>query len=404
MLLLLGCASDPVPLDPLEGADSVVERPEVGEFLFAHPAFRSATLGTVTSHTASFVVDGWAGLTVTATCGDGEETHSRTVTAEVGIPVTLYGLLSDHDYHCGVATIAQTAEADIRTSPEEHPLPDFEVTGDGAAIDHGYILFNVFVDGIDANEQRAVIVDEEGRIRWEYWLGGSYTGDVDTSWPGDGTVLIGGGYGLRPIDVDLDGNILWQAPVAPTDHNYHHHARRQEDGTVLTMTLHDESYEGTDYDGHWIGAWDEAGDLVWDWSTEEAIDQGFLVPDTDLDDPFHMNSVVPVDFTGCDMLTSMRNADALMCFDHTTGQVAWNLQTDFTLVDDEGNAIADDWPDGQHDPKVEGNRLLVFDNARDITVTVRTRVVEYELDPEARTARLLWSYYEHNWEIGRAHV
>jgi hypothetical protein len=42
----------------------------------------------------------------------------------------------------------------------------------------------------------------------------------------------------------------------------------------------------------------------------------------------------------------------------------------------------------------------VFDNARDITVTVRTRVVEYELDPDARTARLLWSYYEHNWDEG----
>lgn len=395
--MLLACGPGTVRTDPPEDRDFRVDVAAVGLF---RPSFHGPEVIEVGAHSVSFDVDLWAGDEVTATCMDDDEAVSVTEVIAAGRPLTVHGLLDDHDYRCGVANRALVAETELRTAVEEHPLPDFEVTGDGAALDHGYVLFNVFVDGIDAQEQRVVIVDEEGRLRWSYWIGGDATGDVDTSWPGDGAVLFGGGYGINPTAVNLDGEVVWQAPDAPTDHNYHHHARRQADGTVLAMTLHDDTLDGTDYDGHWIGALNEDGSLAWEWTTAQAVAQGALTPDLDIDDPFHMNSVVPVDFPGCDMLTSMRNADALMCFDHATGEVAWTLQQDFTLVDDDGDPIEDDWPDGQHDPKVEGDHLLVFDNGRDQTDSQRTRIIEYELDPTNFTARKLWNYSEPRWDEG----
>jgi len=353
----------------------------------------------VTAHTVDLGLDAWAGATVRVTCRGGGDEHTRDTVAQAGEAIRFRGLLAAQDYRCSVVSDGgRMTTVDATTAVEEHPLPPVTVTGEPVEIDDSYVLFNVFVDGLESNEQQVVITDAEGRLRWSTWLGDDAKGDVDSSWLGDDTVMYGGGYGVYPTQLSLDGEQLWQAPRAPTSHSYHHQAREAADGSVITLTLTDDVYEGTDYHGHWVGDWTMDGELAWSWTTAQAVEQGALVPNFEDSDLFHANAAVEVDWPGCDLLVSLRDVDALVCVDRTSGDVAWILQQDFTLVDEAGDAIADDWPEGQHDPEPDGNKLLVFDNGPDREGDVQTRVIEYELDPSALTAQILWSYAEEGWD------
>lgn len=353
----------------------------------------------VTAHTVDLDVDAWDGETVTVTCRGGGDEHTRDTVARAGEVVRFRGLLADQAYRCSVSNDGgRLSTVGATTSVDEHPLPDVTVTGDPVELNDSYVLFNVFVDGLESNQQQVVITDAEGRLRWSTWLGDDAKGDVDSSWLGDDTVMYGGGYGVYPTQLSLDGDQLWQAPRAPTSHSYHHQAREAADGSVITLTLTDDVYEGTDYHGHWVGAWTMDGELAWSWTTAEAVEQGVLVPNFEDSDLFHANAAVEVDWPGCNLLVSLRDADALMCVDRVSGDVAWVLQQDFTLLDDAGEAIAGDWPEGQHDPEPDGDKLLVFDNGPDREGDVQTRVIEYELDPSALTAQILWTYAEEGWD------
>lgn len=112
----------------------------------------------------------------------------------------------------------------------------------------------------------------------------------------------------------------------------------------------------------------------------------------------HVNSIV-VDADG-NYLVSSRGTSQVAKIDKTTGQIVWRMggiANEFTFIDDPLQGTC-----GQHDAHwLPNGNLLVFDNGNpcppgDATEAVErpsvSRVVEYEVDQEQRTAKLVWQY------------
>lgn len=108
-------------------------------------------------------------------------------------------------------------------------------------------------------------------------------------------------------------------------------------------------------------------------------------------DVTHANHV-SVDADG-NYLISVRAFDEVLQVNRTTGAVMWRLggvrsqANDFTFINDPLNGFS-----AQHTPTWLANgNLLVFDNGNFHDEQI-TRVVEYALDIENKTATLVWSY------------
>lgn len=95
-------------------------------------------------------------------------------------------------------------------------------------------------------------------------------------------------------------------------------------------------------------------------------------------------------------LLSSRGMSQLLKIDRKTGEVIWKLggvQNEFTFIDDPYGGLC-----GQHTAYWVGNgHVLLFDNGQYCWPKVEergelTRVVEYEIDEDAKTARLVWSF------------
>jgi hypothetical protein len=96
----------------------------------------------------------------------------------------------------------------------------------------------------------------------------------------------------------------------------------------------------------------------------------------------------------------LRQVSQLHRLDPEAGERVWSLGPgqDFQLLYSDGTpAPASEWFFGQHAPKVQGDRLLVYDNGVGRPREAYSRVVELRLDEAARTATLLWSYREDGW-------
>ena len=102
----------------------------------------------------------------------------------------------------------------------------------------------------------------------------------------------------------------------------------------------------------------------------------------------HLNAI-DVDWDG-HILVSSRHLSQITKVHRRTGQVIWRVggpNSDFVFVNDPLGGFS-----CQHDCRVVGpRRYTVFDNGNDHNPPV-SRAVEYELDPNAMTATLVWEY------------
>lgn len=138
-----------------------------------------------------------------------------------------------------------------------------------------------------------------------------------------------------------------------------------------------------------------AGEVVWSWRADEDIPitetSSTWRPATDpllgLRDPWHWNSV---EWTGDGFILSFRHLDAIYKVDYATRDIAWKLggsERPESLdvigdpVFDAGGTIS-----GQHDARLSGTTLTLFDNA---THVGRPRSIAYDLDEAAGTATFL---------------
>jgi hypothetical protein len=153
-------------------------------------------------------------------------------------------------------------------------------------------------------------------------------------------------------------------------------------GGGANETVQDSVVQEVTPDGTVVFQWNSWQDLPYDESLRDSSEYA------------HVNavSVAP----DGNWIISARGHSAVVKIDRDTGEELWQLGGmggDFTFVDDPiGNLC------GQHTAsQLESGNILLFDNGQACWPEVaargeHTRVVEYELDLDAMTATLVWSY------------
>jgi hypothetical protein len=250
---------------------------------------------------------------------------------------------------------------------------------------------------------KVLIYDPDGQLRWYHFLGTEASGDVDQQFLGD-RVLFGGGYAIQPTLVDLDGNVLWTAPVQNGDGHCNHHAEMLPDGNVMYLTTEPNASGTADWTGFVVRVIDPATDeLVWSWHSQDVVGTALPVPsDPNDNDPYHANALQWIDDdTGHWLLISMRNQNTLMRVDRDTGAVDWRMgpaHGDFALVDANGDALpASEWFYTEHAPELHGDQLYLYDNGSGRPDGNFSRAVHYTIDWDARTITPVWSFDQPTW-------
>lgn len=308
--------------------------------------------------------------------------------------LALYGLLPDEEYVCLPSTGGRVGAAvSVRTLPLD--LPPLERVGDVS-----WGAYTVFALSDGTRNIRVLVVDPQGRVRWS-WSDYLADGTMDLCVEARDSELAVGAGG-RPLRVlDAAGRRRSDVVSPALGERFHHELSWLEDGTLLALSDVENTDGATSWEGFGLEVHDpRTGALTWSWSSQRAVDDGVLhVPGPDGEvDPYHANAAT---WTHDRVYVSLRRRSRILNLDPATGVVEWQLGRggDFELLDASGApAHVDEWFHGQHDPHVEGDRVLVHDNlhTRADGVLV-SRVVDLELDEVARTARIAWTWTEPGW-------
>jgi hypothetical protein len=335
------------------------------------------------------------------TDADPEERHlAEDPTPARHHELVVRGLLPETHYLCTVWAGSSWEQVGVQTPAL--PLPPLVASGEPSG---AYTLFNVQTESYTEGEALLAMVDPQGRLRWWYPVGRDLVLDIDAEveWAegGEPFVHLGGGWAHQRDDqpnkgvfrdVDLSGETLLERLAPDFGVGFNHHSERLDDGSYLSLTFHEESLGDSSWYGVGVEQWDHG--LVWSWSTQALVEQGVL-PVPELASPYHPNSVSFVtDAWGEAAWLSLYTAKEVWRIDRLTGERThvFGATGDFT-VDPPG-----DWPYVQHDPDYQGDRVLMYDNGAGRPVEEPySRVVEYELDLDARTAVRLWDWTEPGW-------
>jgi hypothetical protein len=325
--------------------------------------------------------------------------------------VFLAGLLAETTYSCSVDG-ESSEEAHFTTDALPEDLPEASLVEDGAA-GGPYLLMNHGTDLSDDRQTKFLIYDDRGRLRHYHFLpvGAS---DLDVSYLGGGEILYGGGYAASPTVVDLDRTVAQQAPGPFEAYGrYHHTVERLADGTFLAAETSRNS-DPDDPANVWTGFAIErlSSDLQareWVLNSQELVNDGTLgVGHADNLDPYHLNALQWMEDEG-QVAASLYRISKVALIDvdrrEMIERIGWN--TEWILRDVQGQPLPDEeWFFGQHalelDPvpggSVSRRRLLLHDNGVDRPDgTLRTRIVEYELDKATQTAVLTWEWSQPGW-------
>jgi len=333
---------------------------------------------------------------------DDREVHELTSSGISGQhELALYGLRADTTYTCAVSTSDGEASFALETAPLPDWAPDWTLSGET----EGYTLFNHLLAGLDATDQKLLLVDPAGDVRWYYVLPEQVAGDVDSRYLGDGTFLYGGGYGARPRRIDLTGETVWRGKSPHLGRTHHHHGEALDDGRVMSLVSIDNTApeEAEAWTGFAVEVIDpETDTLDWSWNSQALVDAGQLhVPGSDRD-PYHANTAWwTEDDEGDALYVSLRDVDAWVRLDRSDGTLSWWLGAggDFELLDRDGEPADDaDWFYFQHAPELTGDTLVVYDNGFGRPGGGYSRVVMYRVDVPGRTVQVLWDWTEDHWK------
>ncbi|MEE2751888.1 MAG: aryl-sulfate sulfotransferase [Myxococcota bacterium] len=311
------------------------------------------------------------------------------------------GLLADSVYTCTWEGPAVSTWGRVRTGMAAENIPELVLTGDPAAIVGTYTLFNHLEKGEDPNQQKLLIVDPQGRVRWSYLVPYKAAGDLDATLLGGGQILYGGGYGGKPQIVNLDGEVVFRSGGPLTGDRYHHHVEPVGESDILALVTVQNSHEGDTFTGFGVEMFDRlTRELHWSWNSQVAVDQGW--PLVSGNDPFHANWVgVEERDDGARTWVNMRTPSRLCRFVQETGELDWCLGAggDYRLLDMDGSELSDqEWFYHQHAPEFSGDRVLIHDNGTNRPEGHFSRVLELEIDEVAMTATKTWEWTEPGWQ------
>ena len=326
--------------------------------------------------------------------------HDEPVTVH---EVVVFGMHADSTYRLQVVSVAEdgtegrSEELIYVTAPFPYPTLLTEVTHlDEERVEPGWTLTNLAI-GTEISQVAAVMYDMHGEVVWYYEIQGQdHRADVEVSLVEGDHVLIGGAiaFGLRPVEVDLGGDILWAGPEQRGEDiaigGMHHTFQKLPNGDYITMFF--DFQEGlVDV----IEEFDADLRTTWDWNTYDYL------PDSD--SAYSQGNALQVDLAEDVVYYNAHVEGRLYKIDRSDGEVLWTLgaECDFELT----SGDTADWFMRTHAPTVRGNgRVLFYDNGT--SSRGYSRIVEYALDEEAMVAELVWEYpgdlaedvwYNHVW-------
>jgi hypothetical protein len=332
------------------------------------------------------------------------EVHVVSTASATEHLLTLHGLLPQTNYECVADVTSADGERQVALTLSTEPLPDWirlpELTGEPSASSGAYTLVNHFVDGKNVAEQKLLIFDRHGGVRWYLDLRDDITA-VDATWIGDGTLLYGGGFGGAPTLVDLEGQTVFEGGQPTTGTAHHHDVEPLPSGRIASLVTNRVSQDGSEWTGFGVEIIDvPSGDLAWSYDSQLAVDSGDLPSGSG--DPWHANALQVVERDGVieDVWVNLRDINRLIRLDPETQAITTVVGPDgnYTLVDDDGDPQPDDaWFDFPHAPEVRGDRILFYDNRNNQPDSDTSRAVEFTLDPNAGTAHVSWEWSERNF-------
>ena len=144
----------------------------------------------------------------------------------------------------------------------------------------------------------------------------------------------------------------------------------------------------------------ERGDTIWIWDGKDHLNVQDATdgPDVHFDarPPLHVDYAHPNAlsfFPDGNLLLSLKHTDCLIKIDRSSGAVIWRMGgeksscNEFTFLDDPINGFSH-----QHTARILPNGdLLLFDNGT-LHDKQESRAVQYSIDEQKRTAKLVWSY------------
>jgi hypothetical protein len=255
-------------------------------------------------------------------------------------------------------------------------------------------------------------VDGKGVIRWYREFDGR-TGEAKMQADGTFTTFVGYTMGWQPIDgvytrYAPDGTRLGtymaatpdategEADVYTDDHDFvvTKDAKGAEHVHMIAYELRPVSSTNTT-----LGAWhliqrqaaDGTVEFEWkSWSRFMETDSLEQVPGAiDID---HMNAL-SLDPTDGNYIASVRNMDAVVKIDASSGKVLWQVGGNEATMKVEKDPLGTFY--GQHDAHVIANgNLLLFDNGVEHTPN-ESRAAEYAIDTKTNTATLVWEFRHH---------
>ncbi len=345
---------------------------------------------SVLALTVQFTTSAPATATVALTDAQG-----RGVRAEDPVPgtdhaVLVIGLHASTLYDLAISAqtpdgrSSSTTGAPVGTDALPDNIPVGEVTiYDPERVEPGWTLTNVSNRDLDW-PAAAVMYDMTGQPVWYYVDGTAEDtrGDMDVRLLDGSHILMGAsGANIDPVIVDLAGNVVWQGPEQPgsTQGQAHHHYQRLANGNFVTLVHETQD----DVGGDKILEITPEHAVVWSWNVFDWLDPGDASSDWT-----HANSVT-VDLDADVVYLSCRNLNTIFKLDRADGHIIWRLGNGGDFATDPEADVP--WFLHQHDPEILPNgNILLYDNG--YTRRTVSRVVEYALDEEAWTARIVWEY------------
>ena len=301
-------------------------------------------------------------------------------------PLTPYDLRAISLDEEGVELGSATTTVETGDVPFSNLVTELTIL-DEDLLDPGWTLTNILV-GTVLEPATAVMFDMEGLPVWYHVQGDELArADLDITFTAEQHVLIGGSIapGTRVVEVDLAGEIAWEGPKQPLSEDatppgaMHHTFRKLDNGEYLALL-----YDHDDDANEWfdvIRQFDADDETVWSWEARDLpLGESSL---------YAWGNTPLVDLEQDVAYYNTRGHDALYKVDRATGEVLWSLGDggDFAPDPDAGTP----WFEEAHAPEFQPDgHLLMYDNGS--VDRGFTRAVEYELDEQAMTARIVWEY------------